>query len=54
MDEGKFDTGNNAKIQVAVKNGVGPPCGPLLTELILSPGHIAAALENILSDVSIS
>lgn len=49
-----FDTGNNAKIQMVVKNGLGSLCGTLLTELILSPGHTAAALANILSGVSIS
>lgn len=54
MDERRFDTGNNAKIWMAVKNWVGSLCGTLLTELILSPGHIAAALDNILSGFSIS
>lgn len=54
MDESEFDTRNNAKIQMAVKNWVGCLCGTLLTELILSPRHIAAALDNILSLVSIS
>lgn len=53
MDERKFDTGNNAKILMAVKNWVGSLCGTLLTELILSPGHVAAALDNILSGLSV-
>lgn len=44
----KFAAGINAKIQMAVKNGVGCLCGTLLTELILPPGHIdAAAPDNI-------
>lgn len=46
--------GNNAKIQMAVKNWVGSLCGTSLRELILSPGHIAAALDNILSGFFIS
>lgn len=54
MNEGMSDTGNNAKIQMAVKNWVGPLCGTLLTALIHSPGHITAALDNILSGFSIS
>lgn len=54
MDERKFDTGNNAKIQMAVKSWFGCLCGTLLTELILSPGHIAPALDNILSGFFIS
>lgn len=53
MDEGEFDAGNNAKIQMAVKNGVGSLSGTLLTELILSPG-LSPALANILSGISIS
>lgn len=54
MDEREFDTGNDAKIQMAAENWVGSLCGTLLTELILSLGHIAAPLDNILSGFSIS
>lgn len=54
MDERRFDMGNNAKIRMAVKNWVGSLSGALLTELILSPKHIASAADNILSDLSIS